>query len=165
MAPVAVQAALAKAAQRAARLAELDMAHSILERALGFQHPPETLPWGDAMSKSYLLTHIVSGHTQWLIHAPVYFSTFYLSKSEHTSPGCRLKGIVDDVTTGKDKCRDASASPRESSTTASSSQAGSVSPPSTGLLLLVSVVVFHFNGVCDNQHCNALWGTMGRISN
>lgn len=62
MAPAAVEAALAKAAQRAARLAELDMAHSILERVLGFQHPPETLPWGDAMSKSYLLTHIISEH-------------------------------------------------------------------------------------------------------
>lgn len=144
MAPVAVQAALAKAAQRAARLAELDMAHSILERVLGFQHPPETLPWGDAMSKSYLLTHIVSGHQK--THSMAffsYFSTCYLCKFEHTSPGCRLKEMVDDVTTGKDKCRDASASPRESSTTASSSQAGSVSPPSTGLLLLVSVVVFH----------------------
>lgn len=52
----------------------------------------------------------------------------------------RLKGIVDDVTTGKDKCRDASASPRESSTTASSSQAGSVSPPSTGKQSTASTV-------------------------
>ena len=35
-------------------LAELDMAHTTLERVLNFPHPPETLPWGDAMSKSYL---------------------------------------------------------------------------------------------------------------
>ena len=64
MASAAVQAALEKAAQRAARHAELDMAHSVLEQVLGFQQPPETLPWGDAMSKSYLLIHIVLGNTK-----------------------------------------------------------------------------------------------------
>ena len=49
-----VEQALARAALRAQRLAELDMAHTTLERVLNFPHPPETLPWGDAMSKSYL---------------------------------------------------------------------------------------------------------------
>lgn len=55
MAASVVHDALARAAQRAQRLAELDMAHTTMERLLNFPHPPETLPWVDAMSKSYFL--------------------------------------------------------------------------------------------------------------
>ena len=55
MAASVVNDALAKAARRAQRLAELDMAHTTIEKLLNFPHPPQTLPWGDAMSTSYFL--------------------------------------------------------------------------------------------------------------
>ena len=78
-----------------------------------------------------------------------------LAESDHMSPRCyRLKEAVTDETKGTEKSMGASASPRESSTTASSSPAGNVSPPSTGVLPLVSVVFFHIS-VCDSHHYDA----------
>lgn len=50
----AVMRALQQAAERAERHAVLNTAHATLERVLGFPHPPELLPWGAALSTSYL---------------------------------------------------------------------------------------------------------------
>ena len=55
-APPGVADALQRAADRAKRLAELDHAQGMIERELKFPHPPENLPWGDVLSKTYLLT-------------------------------------------------------------------------------------------------------------
>lgn len=53
----AVQRALQKAAARAERHAVLDTARPTLERVLNYPHPPELLPWGAAMSTSYLFSY------------------------------------------------------------------------------------------------------------
>ena len=55
MASPDVGGVLERAAKRAERLAALDHAQGVIERELKFPHPPETLPWGDVLSKSYLL--------------------------------------------------------------------------------------------------------------
>lgn len=44
---------LRQAAQRAERHAVLDSAVTSMEAVLNFPLPPEMLPWGSAMSKSY----------------------------------------------------------------------------------------------------------------
>ena len=49
-----VQRALRLAAERAGRLAELDVAHCIIQRHSSIPTPPEQLPWGIALSTSYL---------------------------------------------------------------------------------------------------------------
>ena len=49
--------ALQKAAARAERHAVLDTARPTLERVLNYPHPPELLPWGAAMSTSYLFSY------------------------------------------------------------------------------------------------------------
>ena len=47
-----VDGALARAAQRAQRLAELDSAHFIIQRDLRMDLPLDTLCWGEVMSMS-----------------------------------------------------------------------------------------------------------------
>ena len=51
----AVAEVLQKAAERAERHAVLDSAVTSMEQLLNFPLPLEQLPWGLAMSKSYLL--------------------------------------------------------------------------------------------------------------
>ena len=46
--------ALAKAAERAQRLAELDSAQFTVEKMLNFALLPEQLPWGEPLSMSQL---------------------------------------------------------------------------------------------------------------
>jgi len=46
--------ALAKAAERAQRLAELDSAQCTMEKLLNFALPPEQLPWGEPLPMSQL---------------------------------------------------------------------------------------------------------------
>ncbi len=48
----AVSTALARAAQRAQRLADLESAHSSMERHLRMDLPLDTLCWGEVMSMS-----------------------------------------------------------------------------------------------------------------
>ena len=50
--PNAVEAALAKAAERSQRLAELESAQNSMEKLLNYALPPEQLPWGEPMSMS-----------------------------------------------------------------------------------------------------------------
>ena len=56
----AVAAALQKAAERAERHALLNSAVTQMEELLNFPLPPEQLPWGLAMSKSYFVDSIHS---------------------------------------------------------------------------------------------------------
>lgn len=48
--PDKVSGVLARAAARAARLAELDTAQTSIQKLLNIDMPPEMLPWGDVMS-------------------------------------------------------------------------------------------------------------------
>ena len=50
--PDVVDGALARAAQRAQRLVELDHAHFIIQRDLRMELPLDTLCWGEVMSMS-----------------------------------------------------------------------------------------------------------------
>lgn len=47
-----VGGALARAAARAQRLAELDTAHFTIEKLLNYSIPLESLPWGDVLSSA-----------------------------------------------------------------------------------------------------------------
>ena len=51
----AVSNALARAAERSRRLAELDVAQNTMEKLLNYPLPPEHLPWGEPVSMSQLL--------------------------------------------------------------------------------------------------------------
>ena len=52
--PSVVTDALARAAERAQRLAELDSAQNTMEKLLNYPLPSEQLPWGEPLSMSQL---------------------------------------------------------------------------------------------------------------
>lgn len=159
--PDNVSGVLARAAARAARLAELDTAQTSIQKLLNIDMPPEMLPWGAVLSHDWVSVWFIKHNgyvcldlqTNWTrartISRPYILCLQDGCPDSPSTPSLllRLKDMstseLDSSKPSKGKAPGAVASPTESTRSSTGSSFSGDRAPSPG-----SVDGFVYNGIC-----------------